>query len=262
MEKGEYKTGQLLDIKEKNGKLVREYVAGFFGDEPIIKQRLLTPQEARRYREDQERAKKGDGGAAEASGMKKPAGGLGRPGLKKRPAKPGEPVKKKKLIRKRRVPAEGEEGAAEEQVPAVSGGADSPAASTPSGSYNVQASNEDQAFVQKLIDDEPEKPNYNPANVQQAMNAIAKIGSPEMKIYRLGTQDGEKEGAFYTQKEFIVRDLVGLPMWKAKSEPEKPDEGETSETSEARTEEAETTPETAEAASSPHVPELEDNPTV
>lgn len=57
MEKGDLTTGQLLSIKEKNGKLVREYVAGFFGEEPIIKQRLLTPQEARRYREDMSRAR-------------------------------------------------------------------------------------------------------------------------------------------------------------------------------------------------------------
>lgn len=240
MAESELTTGQLLGIKEKNGRLVMEYVAGFFGDEPIIKQRLATPQEARRFREDKERGQGSDSARPARKPIKRPAGGLGATLSAKK--KPGEPAAagapKKRLVRKKRIVAPG----AESELPgeAVAAPSSSPAApapavvksSQPSVSYVPDSGSSNQAFIQKLVDDETDKPNYNPGNFQKALDTISKISCPDMKIYRVGVKEGDSDGYYYTQKEFIARDLLGLPMWKPKpesvEEPEKKEEVEES----------------------------------
>ncbi len=229
MEKGEYKTGQLLGIVEKRGKLVREYVAGFFGEEPIIKQRLLTPQEARRYREDKERGvSQGKTGseAARAAGQVKPGGALGGASrLKKRPVKPGEMVRKRPISARGDQPDETGDESAVQARPQKSEA--QTAKSAPETNYGSQHTSVNDTFIQQLIDKETEKPNFNPANRQKALTAINRIGCPEMKVFQLGTMQNGKEGYCYSQKEYMARNILGLPIWQAKSEePEKKEEAE------------------------------------
>ncbi len=231
MEKGEFKTGQLMGVKEKNGRLVQEYVAGFFGDEPIIKQRLLSPQEARRYREDLERAKKQGKSQSEAIAVAG-AGGAAAPKRKLvRRTKPGEggaPVKKRRI---KKISAVAREGEGEAPVRRRAPGSPAVAEAAPRGpqmAYVPEQSDSNNAFIQQLVDGETEKPNYNPANTAKAIEAISKISCPEMKIYRIG-QDGDN----YSQKEYIARNILGLPIWKDKvEEPEKKEEEETKDSSE------------------------------
>ncbi len=234
MEKGELKTGQLLGIVEKRGKLIREYVAGFFGDEPIIKQRLLTPQEARRYREDKERGiseGKTSSEASQAAGRAKPGAGLtGKPGLKRKPAKPGAKVRTRPIANKGAAPVPVE---ASEETPARERPvrAEAPVESNvPQPGYGNHHTSENDAFIQQLIDSEQDKPDFNPANRQKALTTINRIGSPEMKIYKVGTLENEKEGYHYSQKEYLVRNIMGLPLWKPKAEVPAPVEEEKEET--------------------------------
>ncbi|MCG8333196.1 MAG: hypothetical protein MJE63_01680 [Proteobacteria bacterium] len=229
MEKGELKTGQLLGIVEKRGKLIREYVAGFFGDEPIIKQRLLTPQEARRYREDKERGisegKTSSEASQAAAGRVRPGAGLaGKPGLKRRPAKPGTKLKTRPAAARGDAPVEANDEAPVRERPTRS---EAPAESSiPQSGYGNQQTSENDAFIQQLIDSEQDKPNFNPANRQKALTTINRIGSPEMKIFQIGTLKNEKEGYHYSQKEYLVRIIMGLPLWKPKAEVPAPVEEE------------------------------------
>ena len=229
MEKGELKTGQLLGIVEKRGKLIREYVAGFFGDEPIIKQRLLTPQEARRYREDKERGigeGKTSSEAAQAAGRGRPGAGLvGKPGLKRKPAKPGAKVRTRPVAAKGAAPVETDNDVApvrerptRSEAPVESG--------APQPGYGNQHAGENDAFIQQLIDGEQDKTNFNPANRQKALTTINRIGSPEMKIFKIGILENEKEGYHYSQREYLVRSIMGLPLWKPKAEVPAPIEEE------------------------------------
>ncbi len=233
MEKGGYKTGQLLGVKEKRGKLVREYVAGFFGEEPIIKQRLLTPQEARRYREDVARGKeegKSETEAVRDAGQVKQGAAPKRKLVrKKKTDSPRKPLRKKSA-----AAIEGTQG--EEQVtaarPARAGREAVAPPAAPQMQYVAEGAGSSQEYIQNLINSEPDKPNFNPANTQAAVNSISKIGCPEMKIYRIGSTEGEVEGQFYSQKEYLARTILGLPLWKPKPEiqeepeAEKPEAGE------------------------------------
>ncbi len=211
MEKGDLKVGQLLEIKEKNGKLIREYVAGFFGDEPIVKQRLLTPQEARIYREDIERGKKSGKTKSEAVKAASAGGVKVKKRLVKRKkvARPGadesdevsEPANGVKKLRRRKKPgieAKSVEQAGEQYVPEK-------------GTITEE-------FINALVNSEEDKPNYNSEMTRSAIEKINKIGSPDMKIYRIGKKTGSDEGEFYSQKEYIARKELGLPIWKTKSE--------------------------------------------
>ncbi len=229
MEKGEYKTGQLLGVKEKNGKLVQEYVAGFFGDEPIIKQRLLTPQESRRYREDLQRAKQQGKTPSEAASTAG-AGKNGQAPRRKlvRRTKPGEPGPAAPL-RKRKIKkiVATEQGGEAPRRKRPMGRAPEEAAASPKMAYLPKQTDSTADFIQNLIDNETDKPDYNPANTQKALDTISKIACPDMKIYRIGTKVGEKEGESYTQKEYIARDILGLPLWKPKVD--EPEESESKE---------------------------------
>jgi hypothetical protein len=227
MEKAKYETGQLLGVKEKNGKLVREYVAGFFGEEPIIKQRLMTPQEARRYREDVSRGKdegKSESEAVRAAGSED--GGAApkrRLVRKKKVARPGKPLRKKPAAEA----VEGEEQAPRPTRVAKAGHGDEVAPAAAQMQYVPDGTGSNQEFIQNLINSEPDKPDFNPANTQAAINNVNKMGCPDMKIYRIGSSEGEKEGEFYTQKEYVARNVLGLPLWKPKPEVENdPDEKE------------------------------------
>lgn len=241
MAENDLKVGQLLSIKEKNGKLIREYVAGFFGDQPIIKQRLLTPQEARIYREDLEKGKKsgktGSEAAREAQGagpgvpvrraVRKPAAGTAaaaKPGMKK-------PGMKKRLVRK---PAAGAASASEAEtgtagtapLPAKRKRADQDVEKKETAAYFPQASANDESFLRNLINSEEDKPDYKPDNFIKALDAIRKIGSPDMKIFRIGSSSDDKEGEFYKQKEYLARDILGLPIWKELPASEKTEEAQ------------------------------------
>ncbi|MBU3917694.1 hypothetical protein KKA14_19375 [bacterium] len=223
MEKSELKAGQLLDIKEKNGKLIREYVAGFFGEEPIIKQRLLTPQEARIYREDIERGKKS--GKTQSEAAKSASTGDVVPGKRlvkrKKIVRPGtgeevvessaEPVdNEKKLLRKK------EPDSADKSV------------EQPGEQYMPEKAANTEEFINALVNGEEDKPNYKPGMTKSVIEKIKKIGSPDMKIYRIGKRVGSEEGEFYSQKEYIARKELGLPIWKTK-----PQIAKTAETTEA-----------------------------
>lgn len=232
MAENDLKVGQLLSIKEKNGKLIREYVAGFFGDQPIIKQRLLTPQEARIYREDLEKGKKagktGSEAAREAQGA--PPGGRVRRTVRKPAAgtaAAAKPGMKKRLVRK---PAAGTPPAAAETEAQAAGSAPLPAKrkraaqdveKKETAAYFPQAAANDESFLQNLINSEEDKPDYKPDNYAKALNAIRKIGSPDMKIFRIGSSSGDKEGEFYRQKEYLARDILGLPIWRQQPAAEK-----------------------------------------
>ena len=230
MEKGEYKTGQLLGVKEQRGRLVREYVAGFFGEEPIIKQRLLTPQEARRYREDLARGKqegKSESEAAKEAGTSTPGAPPQRRLVRK--LKTGEPGKK--LVRKKRpVEAPGEEVAEEQsekrpmRMPREAGAGEVGQVAAQM-LYVPEGASSNQEFINNLINSEPDKPNFNPANTQAALERINRIGCPDMKIYRVGATEEGKEAEYYSQKEYIAREILGLPLWKPK--PDKTEEPET-----------------------------------
>ncbi|MBU2512532.1 hypothetical protein KJ966_14445 [bacterium] len=227
MEKGDYKTGQLLGVKEKNGKMVQEYVAGFFGDEPIIKQRLLTPQESRRYREDLQRAKqqgKSPSEAANDAGARKSGLAPERKLVRRTgPGEPGAPLRKRKI---RKVMVSGPGGETPMRRSPM-GEAPREGAVNREMEYIPEKSNETADFIQNLINGETDKTKYNPANTQKAMETISRISCPDMKIYRFGTKVGDAEGESYTQKEYIARNLLGLPIWKPK--PEEPEKTEPAE---------------------------------
>jgi hypothetical protein len=223
MEKGELKTGQLLGIIEKNGKLVQEYVAGFFGDEPIIKQRLLTPQEARRHREDQTRGKRQGqpvSGAALVAGRIKTGPALaGQPGLKKRPVAPGTPARMRPVATET---ASAGTAADQSLLPQVRTRPARTAEQTPAvpeaAAYTAVSGSGNESYLKNLIDGEPDKTNFNPANKQKALKTISQIGSPEMRVYRIGKKSGEAVGMFHSQKEYLAREILGLPLWKVKAE--------------------------------------------
>ncbi len=213
MGKEKLKAGQLLDIKEKNGKLIREYVAGFFGEEPIIKQRLLTPQEARIYREDIERGKKS--GKTKSEAIKAASSGGASP--------------KKRLVRKKRIAKPGtDEESVEETVEAGEGkkklrrrkrpGSTDKPAEQAGDQYVPEKGSMTKEFISALVNSEEDKPNYKPEMTQSVIEKINKIGSPDMKIYRIGKKSDSGDGDFYSQKEYIARKELGLPIWKTKPE--------------------------------------------
>ncbi len=224
MEKSEFKVGQLLDIKEKNGKLIRDYVAGFFGEEPIIKQRLLTPQEARTYREDIDRGKKAGKTKSEAV----------------KAASSGDVTPKKRLVRRKKIAKPGADGesveVSDEPVDGVKklrrrkkpGSSAAEPVEQPGGQYMPEKGSNTAEYINALVNGEEDKTNYKPEMTKSVIEKINKIGSPDMKIYRIGKKTDSDEGDFYLQKEYIARKELGLPIWKIK-----PKTTETAETPEA-----------------------------
>ena len=242
MDKTNLKTGQLLGVIEKNGKLVREYVAGFFGDEPIIKQRLMTPREARIYREDLEKGRSegrtGSEAAEVASGMKATSPGRR---LAKKPKLARRGDSKTAPISRRARP--GQERSQEEETVVSADqprirrrspdqasdplAAQAPGVESPSMGYVSENGGVDQTYIQTLIDAETEKPNFVAGNTQKAIAAINRLGCPDMKIYRVGQKSGDEEGESYSQKEYMARDIMGLPLWKSKpATTESPDQAD------------------------------------
>ncbi len=222
MERGDLKAGQLLGIVEKRGKLLREYIAGFFGDEPIIKQRMLTPQEARRYREDLARGKKA--GKSESEAVRSASEAQIEGGANKRLVK-----KKKRRIVKPGTEREQAASAAANDVAVSAEGASInkgvPTATEkqePEMEYLPEQAADNRNFVKELVASESDKTNFIPENTQKAINAINKLGSPDMKIFRIGKMADDKEGDFYTQKEYIARKELGLPLWKQTPEKTEP----------------------------------------